>query len=46
MQIQDTEMADVEIRTLHDPEGKYPEFFDSWLGWPNNVQGDGTTESV
>jgi len=38
-------MADVEIRTLHDPEGKYPELPDYWLAWANNVQGDGTTES-
>ena len=37
MQIHDTEMADVEIRTLHEPEGKYPELPDYWLGWANNV---------
>ena len=38
-------MADIEIRTLHDPEGKNPEPPDYWLAWANNVKGDGATES-
>lgn len=37
-------MADVHIRTLHDPEGKNPDLPDYWLAWANNVQGDRTTE--
>lgn len=38
-------MANIEIRTLHDPEGKHPELPDYWLAWANNVQGDGTTKA-
>lgn len=38
-------MADIQIRTLHDPEGKHPELPDYWLAWANDVQGDGTTEA-
>lgn len=37
-------MAEIHIRTLHDPEGKHPDLPDYWLAWANGVQGDGTTE--
>jgi hypothetical protein len=37
-------MADIHIRTLHDPEGKHPDLPDYWLAWANGVQGDGTTK--
>lgn len=37
-------MADIHIRSLHDPEGKHPDLPDYWLAWANGVQGDGTTE--
>lgn len=37
-------MAEIEIRTLHDPEGAHPFLPDYWLAWANGMQGDGTTE--
>jgi len=38
-------MTDIQIRTLHDPEGAKPFLPDYWLAWANGVQGDGVTES-
>jgi hypothetical protein len=38
-------MGDIQIRTLHDPEGAKPFLTDYWLAWANGVQGDGATES-
>lgn len=38
-------MAEILIRTLHDPEGARPFLFDYWIAWANGVQGDGTTEA-
>lgn len=37
-------MADLHIRTLHDPAGAKPFLTDYWLAWANGVQGDGATE--
>ena len=35
----------IRIKTLHDPEGKMPNWPDYWLAWANGVQGDGLTEA-
>lgn len=40
-----TAMADIHIRTLHDPDGAKPFLADYWLAWANGVQGDGETEN-
>ncbi|MGK5033176.1 hypothetical protein [Janthinobacterium sp. MDT1-19] len=37
-------MSEIEIRTLHDPEGKRPDWPDYWLAWAGGVQGDGFSE--